>query len=70
MLWVLAALLVIGWLVGLMEDPLGGFIHVLLLLALLAAATELLLRWRRHRLERRKAEAAAAENDSGLPLSA
>ncbi len=51
MLWILASILLVLWLIGLIEQPLGGFIHVLLLLAMLAAGTELALAWRRNRLE-------------------
>ncbi len=51
MLWILASILFVLWIVGLIEQPLGGFIHVLLLLALLAAGTELGLAWRRKHWE-------------------
>ena len=70
MLWILAAILFLGWLVGLKEDPLAGFIHVLLFLALLAATTDLLLRWRRRRYEQLNAEAEATDDDPDLSLSA
>ncbi len=49
MLWILASLLVVAWVIGLVREPMGGFIHVLLGLALLAAGTELALMWRRNR---------------------
>jgi len=48
MLWILSSMLLVLWIVGLIREPLGGFIHVLLVLALIGAGTELALRWRRH----------------------
>ncbi|MFB3812566.1 MAG: lmo0937 family membrane protein [Terriglobales bacterium] len=51
MLWIFASVLIVLWIVGLIKEPLGGFIHVLLALAALAAGTELLLAWRRKRWE-------------------
>jgi hypothetical protein len=51
MLWILASVLVVLWIIGWIKEPLGGFIHVLLGLALLAAATEVALAWRRKRWE-------------------
>ena len=50
MLWILASIRAVLWVVGLIREPMGGFIHVLLVLALLAAATELGLEWRRKHL--------------------
>jgi hypothetical protein len=47
MLWILASVLFIVWLLGVIKEPMGGFIHFLLFLALLAAGTELALGWRR-----------------------
>ena len=51
MLWTLFVVLLIAWLLGLISSyTLGGFIHVLLLLALLALVTELGLNYRRKRM--------------------
>jgi hypothetical protein len=50
MLWTLFSILMVLWVVGLMKQPLGGFVHVLLILALLAGGTELVLAWRRSRI--------------------
>lgn len=42
MLWTIAALLTLLWLVGLIQDyTLGGFIHVLLLLAVIVVVLRL-----------------------------
>ncbi len=74
MLWVVAGMLFLAWIVGLVKEPMGGFIHVLLALALLAAGTELALAWRRKRLERTliQEEEYPAEYDepTDLPHSA
>lgn len=51
MLWIFSSVLIVLWIVGLIEEPMGGFINVLLALALLAAGTELALLWRRRRLD-------------------
>jgi hypothetical protein len=51
MLWTLFAILVALWLIGVVSSQtLGGFLHVLLLLAALALITELGLRYRRNHL--------------------
>lgn len=51
MLWILSIILVVFWLVGIVtSQTLGGFLHLLLFLAALAAVTELALRFRRDRL--------------------
>lgn len=51
-LWVIAALELILWLVGVIAgQTLGGFLHILLLLAALAAITEMGLNYRRARHE-------------------
>jgi len=47
MLWTLTSILLVLWIIGLIREPLGGFIHVLLVLALVGAGTELALGWRR-----------------------
>lgn len=51
MLWILASILVVLWIVGLIKEPMGGFINILLVLAAFAALTELLLAWRRRHTE-------------------
>lgn len=49
MLFVLCAVLLALWLVGVIaSQTLGGFLHILLLLAALALITELGLRYRHH----------------------
>lgn len=51
MLWTLFFILLALWFVGVVSSQtLGGFLHVLLLLAALALVTELGLRYRRNRL--------------------
>jgi hypothetical protein len=51
MLWTLFVALLVLWLVGVISSyTLGGFLHILLLLAALALVTELGLRYRRNRL--------------------
>jgi len=51
MLWTLCILLLILWFVGVVaSQTLGGFLHILLLLAALALVTELGLRYRRRML--------------------
>lgn len=51
MLWTLFVTVLALWVVGVVSNqPLGGFLHVLLLLAALALITELALRYRRSRL--------------------
>jgi hypothetical protein len=50
MLWTIFSILVVAWIIGVFTEPMGGFIHVLLLLALLALGTELALAWRRRNL--------------------
>ncbi len=62
MLWVLAGVLFIAWIVGMTRDRMGGFTNVLLGLALLAAATELALLWRRRYYERQDALEAQFES--------
>lgn len=53
-LWVIAVVEIVLWLVGIIAGhTLGGFLHILLLLAALAAATELGLNYRRTRHEAR-----------------
>jgi uncharacterized protein DUF5670 len=47
MLWIFSSVLVVLWIIGLIKEPMGGFIHVLLGMALVAAGTELVLLWRR-----------------------
>ncbi len=47
MLWILASILLVLWIVGLVKEPMGGFINFLLVLALIAAGTEMALAWRR-----------------------
>lgn len=48
MLWTLFVILIVLWLVGIIaSETLGGFLHILLLLAALALVTELALRYRR-----------------------
>ena len=50
MLWTLFIILLVLWLVGIVTShTLGGFIHLLLALALLALVTELGLSYRRGR---------------------
>jgi hypothetical protein len=50
MLWTIFSILVVLWILGVAIMPMGGFIHVLLVLALLALAVELTLAWRRRRV--------------------
>jgi hypothetical protein len=50
MLWIFSSVLVVLWIVGLIKEPMGGFIHLLLVPALIAAGTELALLWRRKRM--------------------
>ena len=50
MLWTIFSILVVAWIIGVFTEPMGGFIHVLLLLALLALGTELALAWRSRNL--------------------
>ncbi|HET8668011.1 MAG TPA: lmo0937 family membrane protein [Terriglobales bacterium] len=51
MLWTLCVILIVVWFVGLItSQTLGGFLHILLLLAALALITELALRYRRAHL--------------------
>ena len=51
MLWTLCVVLLVLWLVGIVtSQTLGGFLHILLLLAALALVTELGLRYRRRML--------------------
>ena len=51
MLWTLFVILLVAWLLGLISSyTLGGFIHILLFLALLALVTELGLNYRRKRM--------------------
>jgi Flp pilus assembly protein TadB len=47
MLWTIFSILIVAWIIGVFTEPLGGFVHVLLVLALLALATEGVLVWRR-----------------------
>ena len=47
MLWTIFSILIVVWIIGVFTESMGGFIHVLLVLALLALATELALAWRR-----------------------
>jgi len=43
MLWTIAAILVVGWLLGLVSSyTLGGFIHILLVLAIISVAIQLI----------------------------
>ena len=51
MLWVIFSILMTMWIIGLATNPMGGFIHVLLVLALLAGGTELVLDWRRKHMK-------------------
>lgn len=52
-LWVIAVVEVVLWLVGIIAGKtLGGFLHILLLLAALAAFTELGLNYHRARYQR------------------
>lgn len=51
MLWTLFVILIALWLLGVLSSQtVGGFLHILLLLAALALITELLLRHRRKRM--------------------
>jgi len=47
MLWTIFSILIVVWIIGVFTESMGGFIHVLLVLALLALGTELALAWRR-----------------------
>ncbi len=67
MLWIFAAVLFVAWIVGLIKEPMGGFVHVLLLLAAIAAGTELALWWRR---EYYATHADDSEDDLDLRRSA
>jgi hypothetical protein len=49
MLWTIFSILIVLWIIGVMTEPLGGFIHILLALALFALGVELALAWRRGR---------------------
>ena len=42
MLWTIAAILVVLWLVGLLADFAGGLIHILLVLALIVVVVNVL----------------------------
>lgn len=62
-LWVIAALELTLWLVGVVTGhTLGGFLHVLLLLAALAAITELGLNYRRVHRQGKKDEAEVSSS--------
>jgi len=66
MLWVLAIILVIVWLVGvIIGQTLGGFLHLLLVLAALAVGTELALRFRRERREQSGGRVIEPQTKSG-----
>lgn len=64
-LWVIAAVEVVLWLVGIIVgQTLGGFLHILLLLAALAAVTELGLNYRRTRFEAKAEKVEASHSRS------
>jgi hypothetical protein len=50
MLWTLFSMLLVLWCIGVVSEPLGGYVHVLLVLAVLAAGTEVMLAWRNSRI--------------------
>jgi hypothetical protein len=65
MLWIFFCVLVVLWIVGLIKEPMGGFVHFLLLLALVAAGTELALLWRR----RNEKQQSAFSTQQSAPLT-